>query len=500
MTQSGIAPSKYQSAIIEWLVMEEGNAIISARAGAGKTSTLVMLADQIATTGTRAVFLAFNKSIATELKSRLPRHVEAATFHSVCFRALARTIPESRNRDWVDAQKMQRIIDTMTATDERVNEVRSGLIRLIGLMKANMLTPESSNEELVSVIELHEIDFQVDDPKWITPLDILNFARQALALSNEETAHIDFDDMLYLTAIRNVPLMRYSHVFIDEAQDTNKVQRALLERMLGRSGRLIAVGDAAQSIYGFRGADSEAMNLIANEFNCKTFPLSISYRCPASVVRLAQKIVPEIEARENAPEGTVDEPDKWSLAQFDATDLVVCRNTAPVVALAFRFIRAHMPVRVLGRDIGSGLISLIKKMRVSTLEELDTKVQEWSIREQAKANAKRLESKAQRIQDQADTIIAMCEGMPENERTVSALVMRITDLFSDRTDAQRTTLATIHKAKGMEAHRVIILDSFLMPSKYAKLPWQQIQERNLSYVAVTRSLDTLLFIDSEAIS
>ena len=75
----------------------------------------------------------------------------------------------------------------------------------------------------------------------------------------------------------------------------------------------------------------------------------------------------------------------------------------------------------------------------------------------------------------------------------------IRSLFTDDGNGHRTTLSTIHRAKGMEAHTVYILDGHLMPSKYATQPWQQVQETNLKYVAVTRSLDTLYFVESVVI-
>lgn len=494
-----MTPSKFQQDIMDWLQLSDGNAIIKARAGSGKTSTLVMLSDLLPDNA-RAIFLAFNKSIQVELSTRLPRNVECATFHSACMRALKRSLPkESAARDWVQGSKMQQILDDMTAADERITDVRNGILKLIGLMKANMLLPDCAAADIVSLIDEHEIDFEVDND-WITPADILAFTREALQRSNDQTRYIDFDDMLYMTATRNCVLQKYTHIFIDEAQDTNKVQRVLLERMLGRTGRLIAVGDESQAIYGFRGADSTAMQQISTTFNCTPFPLSVSYRCATAIVELAQTIEPDIQARDNAPQGLVSTLDAFKVEDFQTEDFVVCRNTAPVVALAFKMIRAHKPVRVLGRDIGQNLIALIKKMRANTLEELDIKIRAWSDREYDKAISKRLEAKAQRIQDQCDTIVAMCEGMPENERTVSALVQRINELFSENGNAPRTTLSTIHKAKGREANRVFILDPYLMPSKYAKLPWQQLQERNLRYVAITRALNTLHFIRSEAIA
>lgn len=496
-------PSAYQQAILEWLTVGEGNGIVRARAGSGKTSTLCMMAE-IVPESARSVFLAFNKSIQLELKSRLPRNIEAATFHSVCRRALAIKYPKSAmRRDWVQMNKVRNILDDMADTNQKITEVSGSIARVIGLLKANMVLPEQATNDMISDITIaFDLDIEAVDDDWITWEDFCTWTRQALTTSNEQVADcIDFDDMLYLTAVLHAPLQRYSYVFVDECQDLNRVQHILLERMVGRTGRIIAVGDDRQAIYAFRGADASSMQRLSDRFGCVTFPLSISYRCPASVVRLAQSIVPDIEARDNAPEGTVSTLDRFTIADFDKTDLVVCRNTSPIVSLAFKFVRAHKPVKVMGRDIGANLQALVKKMRASTLEELDEKVTEYANREVAKALAKKQDAKAQRIQDQCDSLIAMCEGMPENERTIYGLLARINELFTDDTNTgTRTTLATVHKAKGMEAHRVFILDPFLMPSRFARTEEAMQQEQNLRYVAITRALDTLHFVDGKNIA
>jgi superfamily I DNA/RNA helicase len=273
----------------------------------------------------------------------------------------------------------------------------------------------------------------------------------------------------------------------------------LLRRMASPATRIIAVGDPAQAIYGFRGADSSAMDNIRDEFVCQTFPLSISYRCPRKVVALAQRTVADIEARPNAPEGTVKCLPEMALSDFTALDLVVCRNTAPLVTLAFRFLRAHKPVKVMGRDIGEQLVSLIQKMRASDLEQLAERLDEYTNKEVEKALAKRQEQKAERLTDQRDSIMAIIEGLPVDQQSVYEVIATIRKLFSDDSNGGRTTLSTIHRAKGMEAHTVYILDKHLMPSRFAVQDWQKTQERNLWYVAVTRALDSLYFIDSETI-
>src|SRR5690242_21043783 len=102
-------PSPLQRAILDYVQNERGNLLIVARAGTGKTSTLEMIADVLENdmtssgpdTGARvnvkpsATFLAFNKSIATELSTRLP--FPASTFHALAFRAVGRAL-SSLNR------------------------------------------------------------------------------------------------------------------------------------------------------------------------------------------------------------------------------------------------------------------------------------------------------------------------------------------------------------------------------------------------------------------
>lgn len=94
---------------------------------------------------------------------------------------------------------------------------------------------------------------------------------------------IDFDDMVYLPLVFKLRLFPQDWVLIDEAQDTNPTRRALAARMLKPGGRVIAVGDPRQAIYGFTGADNDALEQIAAQFSCKRMPLTVSYRCPQAV-------------------------------------------------------------------------------------------------------------------------------------------------------------------------------------------------------------------------
>ena len=104
------------------------------------------------------------------------------------------------------------------------------------------------------------------------------------------------------------------------------------------------------------------------------------------------------------------------------------------------------------------------------------------------------EDKAQAINDRVETLFVMINHLGERERTISGLVNMIQNLFTDN-NRGLLTLATVHKAKGLEWKRVFILGrNELMPSKWARKAWQKEQERNLIYVAYTRAKEELYFL------
>ena len=290
-------------------------------------------------------------------------------------------------------------------------------------------------------------------------------------------------------------MTKFDFVFVDEAQDTNAIQRALLRKILKPTSRIVAVGDPAQAIYGFRGADSNSLQLIADEFNCKRLPLTVSYRCPTSVVEFARQWVSHIEAAEGAPAGAVIRDEEWNTASFAANDLIVCRTTKPLIALGYKFLKAKIPARILGKEIGAGLKSLIEKQKAKGVDALIEKLAIWEAREVEIATAKQQGVKVESIRDKAEAILCLIDGLDENNRTVPALLAVIDQLFSDGVNT--VILATIHKAKGLEAKKVFWLNSSQCPSKYAKQPWQVQQELNLCYVAVTRAQETLVLIEEK---
>jgi superfamily I DNA/RNA helicase len=176
---------------------------------------------------------------------------------------------------------------------------------------------------------------------------------------------------------------------------------------------------------------------------------------------------------------------------------ILCRNTAPLVAFAYGLLKQDIPCTILGRDIGAQLAAVVKKQRATSLEDLREKLGVWSAREAARAEAEG--RSPERIADQYSCLMFFIRSLDEDSRSIASLLAKIDLMFTDTATARdRVVLSTVHKAKGLEYHTVFILDrGKYMPSRYAKLPWQQEQEKNLIYVAITRAQHTLYYITSD---
>lgn len=360
------------------------------------------------------------------------------------------------------------------------------------------IVPMDDTQAWYNMCEKHNIFDQL--PEGCSTGQGIDAAQYLLNISNQVRDVIDYDDMIYLTLLRNLRIKKYDYVFVDEAQDTNATRRELVRRMLKPTGRLVAVGDARQAIYGFTGADHDSLNRIRDEFNAQTLRLSVTFRCPKNVVNLAHTWVDEttFQAHESAPDGVVDSCELSEVAKLASqNDAILCRNTKPLVELAYSLLRQSVACRVEGRSIGEGLITLATKWkRVKTVGDLQVKLEEWSQREMDKNTKKGNTDRCQHVEDQVATLevfISQCEDFDP----ISVLVERISALFGDTEDGKQEvlTLSTIHRSKGREWDRVFCLgmDTY-SPSKWARQEWELTQEDNLCYVQVTRAKKHLTMV------
>lgn len=498
-------PSPQQAAVVEWARSGSGSAFVEAVAGAGKTTTLI---EMLKVTQGSLAFCAYNRKIAEEIQSRVTKlnlgnRVRVGTFHSFGLGAWRRAYPDVKSGP--EAAQTKRDMTTAKLLETKVPEFMHPVIhKLVGLAKNSAIGLFGAVEDMslwFAMIDHHDLSYDIEIPEDVDMDecldDVVRWSIRALKYHRALGPKIiDFDDMIYLPVVSGVRMWENDWVLVDECQDTNAARRAMARKMLRRSGRACFVGDRRQAIYGFGGADSDAVDHIVRDFRCQTLPLTVTYRCPKAVVTEAQQIVSHIEAHETAPEGVVRGiVDKDLVAEgLTSDDAVLCRKTKPLVELAYRLIRAKIPCHVEGKEIGAGLMKLVNRFsKARTLEALRDRLEKYVDRECEKLIAKGKETKAESLRDRVETVLVLLEGCA----TVDELRGRISDMFQDgdREARPTLTLSTVHKAKGREWDRVYILGRReYMPSPAARQQWQQEQENNLIYVAVTRSQRELVYV------
>ena len=489
---TGFKPSKYQEAIYQFIQKDKGNAIVEAVAGSGKTTTIVE-ATKLIPKEKKAIFVAFNRSIALELQRKLPKHVKAQTLHSFGFSLFfnnsnCQVTPE------VDGDKLYNITERvlkLAFNDREYRKYISGYMNIISKIKAELLTP--SNESLDYIIDRYNIT--VDFPIRLSLINtILNECKKDLST-------VDYDDMIWIPIVCKFSSRTYDWVFVDEVQDLNRSQFELIKKMCNGHSRIVAVGDSRQSIYAFRGADTNSMKNFKEYFNAKELPLSICYRCPSSVIKLAQQFVPQIETFDKAPVGKVDhitEEDLDNIAK--PGDLIICRTNAPLVKIAFMFIRQHRKAVIRGRDIGKRLLKIVKELETNDMDlfinELNRRIDQLRLKLQKIEDGvlpRKNKSSYTKEMDQLQTIIAISEKCS----SITSLKQTIQDIFSDKQEG--IVLSSVHKVKGLEAKRIFILYyDELMPHPMAETPEEFQQEINIKYVAVTRAREELYLVAQPA--
>lgn len=518
--------SQYQKDIFSFLEKGRGDGVVAANAGTGKTFTCVEGASRIKGSG---IYLVFSKAMEQEAKFKLKDTTfDVKTTYSLGLQALR--MDRNLRKAKIDNSKyylfLKDAYKAMLDPSKKASLKRHGILptkdearylkeakgfpssvkSLIDLARQDLIDPrnkglETLRGQLYGIIDHHLLDIDTD----IENLAI-NVVVACLKKGIEKAPEvIDFTDMIYLPKILGLSPRKYSWVFIDEAQDLSKAQLDVALRARARGGRILAIGDEKQSIFGFCGSDSDSFQNIIDKLNAKVLPLSICYRCPTSHLDLARKIVPSIE---NSPSAEKGEIKNLSYAEgvsaVQEGDLIICRVNAPLIKMCYRLIAQGISAAVRGRSIGDGLAAVVKKFYTPKqmndaldIENLKERIEAWQKKEfqkitKAARTPEHAEAKHQMIADKVDCLYAIL-GETES-KTPQELVADIVALFDN--EKPSVILSSVHRAKGLESERVMILE----PEKLGvggKLPWQKQQEKNLHYVALTRAKKSLFFVEKD---
>ncbi len=261
---------------------------IMAYAGSGKTTTLKLISEQLA--GQKGLYLAFNKAIADEARSKFPPNVDCRTFHSMAYRHVDRKI--------TDKLRLPRLSPLTMARDYQLEPL--SIRRMLGKRYEHFTLTPSRQAGLISnavsrfcaTHARHPAPRHLELPDWLHPDDAEGIQQQLFphveqrwhdALDPYHQAGINHEVYLKCWALAD-PIIPVDYILFDEAQDSDPLMLGIL--MQQKRAQVIYVGDAHQQIYQWRGAVNAMQKLPLPDTR-----LTRSFRFGDAVAEIAQ---PEI--------------------------------------------------------------------------------------------------------------------------------------------------------------------------------------------------------------
>lgn len=272
------------------------NLLVLAGAGTGKTRTIVGRADYLLKQGTaaeRIVVVTFTRRAASEIRGRLSElaggaagKIVTGTFHYFCLREM-RARPH-----WFG-------FDKLTVMD------RDDQLQLMKLVRGAVVGKNKDAPQASELLSYYSYARNTNQParsylEKFTDyegqmLDVVEQIFRGYKERKQQNGYFDYDDILHRFAkvmhdqpdVRRQIAQRYDHLLVDEMQDTNPLQWLILES-LGSHAHLFCVGDDAQSIYAFRGADFRNVHSFDERLEqAETLKLELNYRSTQEILDLA---------------------------------------------------------------------------------------------------------------------------------------------------------------------------------------------------------------------
>lgn len=289
---------------LEAVFHDKGPALVIAGAGSGKTRTLIYRVSRLVEQGvdpSRILLLTFTRRAASEMLSRASdvldercRRVKGGTFHFYCSSILhqyASVIGFPEQFTIIDTADALQIIQYLRTRDNAHKATK----RFPNKNTIYSMISSSVNKQLDMRVVLME-----SYPQFTEHIDQINRIAADYSEYKKRNDVMDFDDLLVYTRdlladnedIRKKVALQHEHVLVDEYQDTNKIQSDLTRLFSSVHGNVMAVGDDAQSIYSFRGADHRNILEFPDLYEgTKIIKLEENYRSTPEILQVANALL-----------------------------------------------------------------------------------------------------------------------------------------------------------------------------------------------------------------
>ena len=228
-----VSGSVEQEAIWDWLQNGTENGLIEARAGSGKTFTIVNAIARLR--GVKVGVFSFNNHIIRELNEKLQKEgiswARGNTYNAFGYRSI-RNHPQLQNAELFEDKLATLLTELLPDDTEEATIIRSASAKLVRLCKCYM--EDGTDQEVLSeLLERFNIDVNGDCNDY-EEIDrrierIFSLVPKALDLCVKRKSTLDFDDQVWWVVKMRLPVERFDIVMIDEAQDTNKMQQEMVK-------------------------------------------------------------------------------------------------------------------------------------------------------------------------------------------------------------------------------------------------------------------------------
>ncbi len=506
-----------------------GPVCILAGAGSGKTTTITRrIAYQVATGEFRPdeiLAVTFTDKAAGEMRDRLAAlgasGVRARTFHSA---ALGQLHAFGGGDPGSILPSKAIVLSNVARALPRPYRFRpvGDLATEVEWAKNRRLTPATYRGAL-------------DGHKPPIPPDLMETVFREYERRKTAAGRIDFEDLLERTVsmfetddhAREAFRERVCAVTVDEYQDVNLLQQALLELWLGGRDDLAVVGDDYQSIYAFTGATPQYLLSMPDRYPSATVVrLETNYRSTPQILDLANRLTPRLDgavktlraARPDGPEPVLrsfDGPEETAFVVAEIQKLVGEGVAPGEIAVLYRtnarsavYEQSLTEAGIAFQVREGGFLRRLAARRVrARLARSDTTAVAASVAEAA-AGEGLVEEPAktlgeQELVRQADLarMVDLARAFDDGERSVADFLADLDERFGPEATSQRgVQLMTYHRAKGLEFDAVFLprLEDKELPIRQAKEPVEVAEERRLLYVGMTRARRRLFVTWSDA--
>ena len=463
--------------------------MVCARAGSGKSTVQQKSVwDMLELDPSLSVLMAaFGAEDGSRIKANKASTVDGCTIHSLCWRLLRQAFPGIK----MNKRKDNDLVEEFIPDDEdngSQRDMREYVLAMLEKIKAEAIRP-GDTAAMLGLVDEYNLDIPRVDQKYA-----VYWANKLLKEGMDlEKWGVSFNDQIYLVVIKNIPLPVFDVVAIDEVQDLNVCQLIILSRLVELGARVAAVGDPNQSLYMFRGAKPDSFwrvqrMLQATDRGCDTFEMPICYRQSRAIIEHACKLVPGLQARPDAPQGSVDLnfPASKLLEVLKPGDCVLSRTNRPLVALTHTLGTLGIEFYMRGGEKEAGwlcwLVNLLateKGPETDDAPELLKRLADWLKQCQERCRPMKyieFASKAEVIQ----MLGKRCETVTELKKAIKKLYKKPKNLD------ECIVVSTIHLAKGSEAENIYHIEPELCPHPLAETEDELVQEEHAEYVAITR--------------